>query len=392
MVVDAHPVLRRGVIALLDAQRGMTIVAEVGSGHDALIALRSCEPDVIVLGAQLPDGTGMEVCRSLRRERPGVAVLIFSALDDDRARFDAVMAGASGYLLKDTPAEELVDAIRRVTAGESLFDPEAASALLSRLGNEPTQADTRLARLKPAELRILHLISHGHTNRQIASRVNLSERTVKKYVSSILVKLGVPGRAGAAAYLVERVNRAPLSSAPRTAILHGITHALTQLSPELVPEAVAELAAALEDQQAVQEELQIQSEQLLADRDELEAQRAYYVDLYQHAPVPYLVTDSYGLITQANRQAATLLGLSEAQLCRRSLTAFVPISARQEFRRHLAGLEGTIDEDEWTFPLQHPPVQITAKVAAARESSTATTDLRWILHACPLPQPPSEPG
>lgn len=404
LVCDAQPVLRRGLVTLLNAEPDIVVVADIPTGRDAVMLAKQEQPDVVVLDARLPDRPGAEVCRLLRRERPGIAVLMFSANDDDRARFDAILAGASGYLLKTTPADQLVNAIRRIGAGESLFDPDAATALLTRLGKEGAAADSRLKRLKPAELRILHLVSRGHTNRQIASRVNLSERTVKKYVSSILAKLGVSSRTGAAAYLAEHTNSVQPPDTPRTAVLRELARALPCIPEQLVPEAVAELTAALEEQEFVVEELRLQSERLLADRDQLTTEREHYLDLYQRAPVAYVVTDRCGLITEVNQPAVALLGVPEAQLGRRSLAGFATPEARREFQHRLNAFQGATDQAatdqaatdqaQWVFMLQpegDAPIQVTATVRATCDATGATTDLRWLLHHDAPQAPPAVP-
>ncbi len=387
--------LRHGVAALLGSQPGMALVGEGSTAREALTLVREHESDVILLDAQLPDHPGAETCRALRRERSGLGVILFSALDDDRARFDAILAGAAGYLLKSTPASHLVAALRQVGGGESLFDPDAAAGLLTRLGQQISQKDARLQRLKPAELRILQLISRGHTNRQIATRVSLSERTVKKYVSNILATLDVASRAGAAAYLAERSASEPSFGGLQAPIPPEAARTLPKMQ-DTDSSAIAELTATLEEQQALLEECRLQTAQLLDERDGLKVDRERYRDLYQLAPLPYLVTDPVGLITRANRQAAELLGYSEDLLECRPLAAFISNGARREFRRRLEAIDGATGRAEWTL-LVHPEHRAPFTVAAtitARRDFTGIVELRWMFsRSTPdpaSPQPPME--
>ncbi|HUG83297.1 MAG TPA: response regulator transcription factor [Euzebya sp.] len=205
MLVDDHEVVRQGLRALVAGGGEMTVVAEAGTVAEAVLRARSYKPDVIVMDVRLPDGTGVDACRDIRSERPDARVLMLTSFSDDKALFDAIMAGASGYLLKQVRGADLMDAIRRVAAGESLLDPGVTAQVLERIRN-PSGDDPRLARLTPTERRILDAIATGSTNREIGDHLGLAEKTIKNYVSTILSKLHVARRAEAAAYLVRHTN------------------------------------------------------------------------------------------------------------------------------------------------------------------------------------------
>jgi PAS domain S-box-containing protein len=387
-VIDGQPVLRSGIASLLTREHDLTLVAEGSTGREAVGIARTHKPDVVLLGEQLADRPTGEVCRTLHRELPSTAVLIFSAVDDDRARFDAVIAGASGYLTKHAPPAEIVAAIRRAGAGESLFDPDTASELLARLSRQAPKTDPRLQRLKPAEMRILQLVSRGHTNRQIATRVNLSERTVKKYVSSILAKLAVSSRAGAAAYLAERSGGPASGVVGPLPALSEVVRSLPQVAEKIGTAELAELTSALEEQQHIHAEFRVQSEQLLADRDGIAAERQRFADLFESAPAAYVVTDALGLILAANQRAAALLGLGPERLAHRVLADFVEPSSRGEFRRRVSNLDG-IDHAEWrvTVDTKDGLIPVVAQVSSLRDDDGKVTELRWILSPAPSPAP-----
>lgn len=203
MLVDDHEVVRQGLRALVEASGEMKVVAEAGNVAEAVLRARSYKPDVIVMDVRLPDGTGVDACRDIRSERPDSRVLMLTSFADDKALFDAIMAGAAGYLLKQVRGHDLLDAIRRVAAGESLLDPSVTAQVLERIRNPQAGDDPRLARLTPTERRILDMIAGGSTNREIGDHLGLAEKTIKNYVSTILSKLHVARRAEAAAYLVE---------------------------------------------------------------------------------------------------------------------------------------------------------------------------------------------
>jgi len=196
-LLDDHEVVRHGLTALLESHDDIKIVGQAGTVAEAREDLPRLLPNVAVLDARLPDGSGIEVCREIRSTYPEVAALILTSYDDDEALFAAIMAGASGYVLKDIRGNDLVHAIRVVASGSSLIDPTMTARVLERVRNPHTVAP-ELASLTPQEQRLLALIAEGLTNRQIAERMFLAEKTVKNYVSSILAKLGVQRRTQAA--------------------------------------------------------------------------------------------------------------------------------------------------------------------------------------------------
>ncbi len=204
LLVDDHEVVRGGLRAMLEAHDDLQVVGEAGTAAEALSRARTFEPDVVVMDVRLPDGSGVEACREIRSRMPQVAVLMLTSFSDDQALFDSIMAGAAGYVLKQVRGSDLVDSIRRVGAGESILDPGVTARVLERIRNPKEDEDPLLSRLTPTELRIVEMIADGLTNRQIAERVHLAEKTVKNYVSAILGKLEVSRRAEAAAYLADR--------------------------------------------------------------------------------------------------------------------------------------------------------------------------------------------
>jgi two-component system response regulator DevR len=204
-ILDDHELVRRGLADLLGSVRDIEIVGEAATVAQALRRIPAVRPDVAVLDARLPDGSGIDVCREISSSHPGVRCLILTSYDDDEALFAAVMAGAAGYLLKQIGGSSLVDGIREVAAGGSLLDPVTTNALLTRLRNPsgPEAPDG----LTPRERQILDLIADGCTNRQIAEQLFLAEKTVKNYVSGLLAKLGMQRRTQAAVYGSERRRR-----------------------------------------------------------------------------------------------------------------------------------------------------------------------------------------
>jgi len=198
-LLDDHEVVRRGIANLLSAESGIEVVGEAATAAEALARIPAARPDVAVLDARLPDGSGIDVCRDVRSAMPAVRCLILTSYDDNDAVFAAVMAGASGYLLKEVRGASLVDAIRQVAAGRSLLDPSVTERLLNKL-RQPAETDPRLAALTEREREILDLIADGLTNRQIGERLFLAEKTVKNYVSGLLAKLGMQRRTQAAVY------------------------------------------------------------------------------------------------------------------------------------------------------------------------------------------------
>ncbi|MGH8964471.1 MAG: response regulator [Actinomycetes bacterium] len=202
-LLDDHEVVRRGVHELLSVEEDIEVVGEAGTAADALARIPATRPDVAVLDVRLPDGSGVEVCREVRSADENIKCLMLTSYADDEALFDAIMAGASGYLLKQVTGIDLVGAVRTIAAGGSLLDPKATAVILDRLrrGDEPT--DPRYESLSPQERRILELIADGLTNRQIGAEMFLAEKTVKNYVSSLLHKLGFARRTEAAVYATE---------------------------------------------------------------------------------------------------------------------------------------------------------------------------------------------
>jgi two-component system, NarL family, response regulator DevR len=198
-LVDDHEVVRRGLRELLEREDDIDVVGESGEAGEAQRRIPALRPDVAVLDARLPDGSGIDVCREIRSRDATIKALILTSYDDDEALFAAIMAGAAGYVLKDVRASDLVDAIRRVAAGQSLLDPAVTEQVLRRLRSGPAE-DPRLSALTAQEKRILGHIADGMSNRQIAEEMYLAEKTVKNYVSSLLAKLGMERRTQAAVF------------------------------------------------------------------------------------------------------------------------------------------------------------------------------------------------
>jgi DNA-binding NarL/FixJ family response regulator len=198
-LLDDHEIVRRGVRELLEAEDDMEVVGEAGTAEQAIARIPPTRPQVAILDVRLPDGDGVEVCREIRSRDPGVACIMLTSFSDDEALMHAIVAGASGYLLKQIRGTDIVNAVRRVAAGESLLDPALTKRVLERFRREPSE-DERLARLTNQERRILGLIAEGLTNRQIAEQIHLAEKTVKNYVSNLLAKLGMERRTQAAVF------------------------------------------------------------------------------------------------------------------------------------------------------------------------------------------------
>jgi len=209
-LLDDHEVVRRGIADLLQVDGDIVVVGEAGTAGEALTRIPLSNPHVAVLDVRLPDGNGVEVCREIRSSHPEIQCLMFTSFSDDEALFEAIMAGAAGYVLKQIKANELIGAVRQVASGISLLDPAITRRVLERLRN-PAPADERLARLTDQERRILDLIAEGLTNRQIAGQMFLAEKTVKNYVSNLLSKLGMERRTEAAVFAarLERDTRRP---------------------------------------------------------------------------------------------------------------------------------------------------------------------------------------
>ena len=208
-LLDDHEVVRRGLRELFESEDDLTVVGEAATAEEALARVPSSQPDVAVLDVRLPDGDGVEVCRDLRSAMPELKCLMLTSYADDEALFSAILAGASGYVLKQIKGSDLVSAVRRVAAGESLLDPSLTRQVMERLRGENVE-DERLARLTTQERNILELIADGKTNRQIADELFLAEKTVKNYVSNLLSKMGFARRTEAAVYaavLAERKHK-----------------------------------------------------------------------------------------------------------------------------------------------------------------------------------------
>ncbi len=204
-LLDDHEIVRRGVRELLEGQPDIIVVGEAGTAAAALARIPALRPNVAVLDVRLPDGDGVSVCREIRSQLPEVACLMLTSFGDDEALFDAVMAGAAGYVLKQIRGTDLVGAVRTVASGQSMLDAKAASQLMARLRDTSRKRDP-LEGLTGQERKILELIGEGLTNRQIGERLYLAEKTVKNYVSALFQKLGMERRTQAAAYAARVFN------------------------------------------------------------------------------------------------------------------------------------------------------------------------------------------
>jgi two-component system response regulator DevR len=199
-LLDDHEVVRRGVRDLLESEGDITVVGEASTAAEALVRVPAVRPDVAVLDVRLPDGDGVSVCRDLRSQLPNLACLMLTSFADDEALFEAIMAGAAGYVLKQVRGADILGAVRTVAGGGSLLDPRTIARVMERLRVRATAKDP-LAALSDQEKRILDLIGEGLTNRQIGERMFLAEKTVKNYVSNLLGKLGMERRTQAAAFV-----------------------------------------------------------------------------------------------------------------------------------------------------------------------------------------------
>ena len=205
LVDDDHEVVRQGLVAMLDRRPGFEVVAQAGSVAESIDQARLHQPDIVVMDVRLPDGSGVEACRAIRDELPGTRVIMLTSFPDDEAVLSAIVAGASGYLLKQIRARDLVAALEAVGRGESLLDPAVTERVLERI-RRIALGDTNdeLSVLTPQERKILMLVAEGKTNKEIAADVFLSDKTVKNYVSSILSKLNLERRAQAAAFVAKQ--------------------------------------------------------------------------------------------------------------------------------------------------------------------------------------------
>ncbi|MER6331967.1 response regulator [Streptomyces sp. NPDC014983] len=208
VLMDDHEVVRRGVRDLLNDEPDIEVVGEAGSAEQALVRIPALRPHVAVLDVRLPDGDGVSVCRELRSRVPELACLMLTSFDDEEALLDAIMAGASGYVLKQIQGSELVSAVRTVAGGQSLLDPSATTKLMARLrGGQEREEPDALPGLTDREREILALIGEGLTNRQIGQRLYLAEKTVKNHISRLLAKLGVERRVQAAVIATQAADR-----------------------------------------------------------------------------------------------------------------------------------------------------------------------------------------
>lgn len=203
-LVDDHELVRRGVADVLERETGLTVVGEAGTVRDAIARVDATRPDIVVLDMRLPDGTGVDACREIRSRHPHIPCIMLTAFDDEVALEEAVLAGASGWLLKDIRGAGLADAIRRVASGRQLIAAELRRRAGERLMQRQSAARDDDVQLTLRERQILDLIAEGMTNRQIGDRLGLAEKTVKNYVSGLLEKLGFERRTQAAVYGAER--------------------------------------------------------------------------------------------------------------------------------------------------------------------------------------------
>ncbi|HEY4267664.1 MAG TPA: response regulator transcription factor [Galbitalea sp.] len=204
LVVDDHEVVRQGLVALLGRRPGFEVVAQAGSVAESIEQAHVHQPDIVVMDVRLPDGSGVEACRAIRDELPGTKVIMLTSFPDDEAVLSAIVAGASGYLLKQIRARDLVAALEAVGRGESLLDPAVTERVLERVRRVAAGDDNdELSALTSQERKILLLVAEGKTNKEIAAEIFLSDKTVKNYVSSILSKLNLERRAQAAAFVAK---------------------------------------------------------------------------------------------------------------------------------------------------------------------------------------------
>jgi DNA-binding NarL/FixJ family response regulator len=206
LICDDHEVVREGLRGLIGRQTGMSVVGEAGTVAESIDAAARAKPDVVIMDVRLPDGSGVEACRTIREARPETRVIMLTSYADDEALFASIIAGASGYLLKQTRGQAVVDAILAVAAGRSLLDPDVTGKVLERL-RESRAEDPALASLTEQERKVVAGLAEGKTNREIGETLFLSEKTVKNYVSRILDKLGLSRRAEAAAYMAKHKPR-----------------------------------------------------------------------------------------------------------------------------------------------------------------------------------------
>ncbi|MGZ5388814.1 MAG: response regulator [Aeromicrobium sp.] len=205
-LLDDHEVVRRGLRELLESEGDIEVVGEAGTAAAATARIPALRPDVAILDARLPDGNGIEVCRQVRSVDPTIRAIILTSFDDDEALFSAIMAGASGYVLKQVTGQDLLSAVRLVASGASLLDPHVTERVMQRLREGTSNEPQELKELTAQERRILELVADGLTNRQIGERLFLAEKTIKNYMSSILAKLGLERRTQAAVFASRLLN------------------------------------------------------------------------------------------------------------------------------------------------------------------------------------------
>ncbi len=220
LIADDHEVVRIGLAALLDRQAGFRVVGEASSGDEALRLARTLRPDVVVMDIRMPNGSGTDACRAITAELPRTPVVMLTSYADEEALFDAIGAGASGYVLKRIGSDELVEAVRTVAGGQSMLDPAVTATVLERLRRAAHAEEAgAFGELTDQERRVLAHIAEGESNRQIAEAMELAEKTVRNYVSSILAKLSLASRAQAAAFAIR--NRLTELGAPRPRDTNG---------------------------------------------------------------------------------------------------------------------------------------------------------------------------
>ncbi len=214
VLCDDHELVRRGLSSLLEESDGCELVGEAGDADSVLKVVDAMHPNVVLMDVRLPGRSGIEACRDIRSAHADVQVLMLTAYADDQALFSSIMAGAAGYVLKQVRSRDLIEAIRRVADGQSLLDPAVTARVLARLRGDAPDGNEAIEDLTPQERKVLNLVAEGLTNRQIGERVFLAEKTVKNYVSNILMKLGLSRRAEAAAYMARRRERQEQSRWP----------------------------------------------------------------------------------------------------------------------------------------------------------------------------------
>jgi DNA-binding NarL/FixJ family response regulator len=207
-LLDDHEIVRRGLRDLLEAEGDIEVVGDAATEAEAVGRVHALDPDVAVLDVRLQEGNGVEACREIRSRHPRTACLILTSFSDDEALFQAIMAGAAGYVLKQIRTSDLVDAVRRVAAGQNLLDPAVTARVLERIRRGPAQ-DERLARLTDQERNVLDLLAEGLTNREIGERLHLAEKTIKNYVTALLSKMGMARRTEAAVYAARHLTAKP---------------------------------------------------------------------------------------------------------------------------------------------------------------------------------------